>query len=130
MDPRTCGLKPTTAAGKATDHGNEQNVQNGEEGPKRMDLREDGLKKPEPAIKANVHGPGTLKKPARADRGKEKVEENELSGQETGTRRRAEMLQPEIILPRYKLTHQNHLIFKLEFKEETRWEKKERRWRS
>ncbi|KAJ6287805.1 hypothetical protein OIU76_028854 [Salix suchowensis] len=133
MDPNNhgSGLKPTSSAGKASNHGNGQH---GGEGPNRMDQGSDGLKKLEAMTKTNVlrdqrsDDPGT--KHSRAERGKEKVEESELNcGQETGTRRRAEMLQPEIIHPRDRLTYQNHQILKLEFKEEMRWEKKENRWR-
>uniref|UniRef100_A0A6N2NI31 Uncharacterized protein n=1 Tax=Salix viminalis TaxID=40686 RepID=A0A6N2NI31_SALVM len=86
MDSKTCGLKPTAAAGKTTIHGKEKNVQNEEEGPNRMDSREDGLKKTEAASKANMHGPG--KKHTRAERGKEKMQDSELNGKETGAGRR------------------------------------------
>ncbi|KAJ6338019.1 hypothetical protein OIU76_007651 [Salix suchowensis] len=87
MDLRNCGLKPTSAAGKATNHGKEQPAQIGEDGPKRTDSREDGLKKLEAVSKANMHGPE--KKLSRAEGGKGKVEDSELNAKETGAGRRA-----------------------------------------
>ncbi|KAJ6683470.1 hypothetical protein OIU85_007183 [Salix viminalis] len=155
MDPRACGLKPTIVADKAKSHGNRQDEKNGGEGPKQMDPRDDGLKKPETSSKANMHDPGKNTLGLREEKRKWKTMTREQEGEQVTLqwrnqrRRRAmqanehkcnkgnftltmkctEMLQLEIINLRDRLTYQNHQIMELGFKGEMRWEKKESRWR-